>query len=85
MSMDTPWRDLSRPTEEDKGRLSRMTDRRVQALDITCDEHEVVWGFRQDRPAERHWMLTRWAAGNRSEMLEELAQRGTPEVDPQRA
>lgn len=46
------WRDPLSLTEADKARLATLSDRELEALDVTSDEHEYVWGFRQDRPGE---------------------------------
>jgi hypothetical protein len=76
MSEDEPWRDPSRLTEADKARLGRLTDRQAQALDVTSDEHEYVWGFRQDREHERcRWMASE-AAFTREQVHEQLRGRG---------
>jgi hypothetical protein len=51
-SAEYAHRDPSRLTEEDKDRLSGITDARADRLDPQSDEHEYIWGFRQDRPHE---------------------------------
>jgi hypothetical protein len=54
-----PWRDPSRLTEADKWRLGQLTEHQARQLDVTSDEHQYVWGFRQDRPKEEHRMRLR--------------------------
>jgi hypothetical protein len=47
------YRDPSVLTEGHRSRLNGMQDDEASALDPQSDEHERVWGFRQDRPHER--------------------------------
>jgi hypothetical protein len=70
------WRNPSGLTEADKERLDRLTDRKAKALDVTSDEHEYVWGFRQDRPDERHWLNVADANANKEDWRRKLAVTG---------
>jgi hypothetical protein len=70
------WRDPSRLTEADKEFLGRMQDREAEALDVTSDEHEYVWGFRQDRPNERHRLNVADATANKDNWHRKLAVTG---------
>jgi hypothetical protein len=70
------WRDPSSLTEADKERFGRMQDREAEALDITSDEHEYVWGFRQDRPHERHRQEVADATRNKDRWHGKLAEAG---------
>ena len=37
-----------------KARLDGISLRKARRLDVTSDEHQYVWGFRQNRPDEEH-------------------------------
>lgn len=37
-----------------KAQLNALSDRGAERLDVTSDEHQYVWGFRQQRPDEEH-------------------------------
>lgn len=73
---DTPWRDPSRLTADDKARLMHITDAEAQALDPSSDEHELVWGFRTERPEEEHRMRLGWASQAREDWHGQLAAGG---------
>lgn len=51
-SLDDSYRDPSLLTGEDRQRLNGIGDAEANRLDPFSDEHEYIWGFRQDRPHE---------------------------------
>lgn len=50
----TPEQQAANLPPEVKVRLNALTEREAEKLDATSDEHQYVWGFRQDRPDEEH-------------------------------
>lgn len=71
-----PHRDPSALTAADRERLSHMGDDEANALDPMSDEHEHVWGFRNDRPHESHRADIASATENRDDWHPRLAQAG---------
>jgi hypothetical protein len=71
-----PHRDPSVLTGEDHARLNRIQDDEANALDPASDEHEYVWGFRQNRPHEEMRESQGYATENRDAHHQDAAARG---------
>jgi hypothetical protein len=61
---------------EVKARLNALGDREAEKLDVTSDEHQYVWGFRQERPDERHRNDLADATASKGDWHGKLAQAG---------
>jgi hypothetical protein len=59
-----------------KARLDGLSMRKAKRLDVTSDEHQYVWGFRQNRPDEEHADRLADIAAGRAEWHEKCAAGG---------
>lgn len=59
-----------------KARLDALPLRKAKRLDVTSDEHQYVWGFRQSRPDEEHAERLANVNASRPEWHERLAAAG---------
>lgn len=62
--------------DEVKAQLDQLPMRKLKRLDVTSDEHQYIWGFRQDRPDEEHAERLEDINASRPEWHEKLAATG---------
>lgn len=72
----TPERQAANLPPEVKAHLDTLTDRQAKRLDVTSDEHQYVWGFRQQRPDEEHAERLADATAGKDDWHQKLAAAG---------